>query len=193
MVPPPLHLASASPRRRELLAALGLDFSAAGEDLDERPLPGEAAADYVCRLALAKARAAQGSRPECAILGSDTSVALGETLFGKPASGEEAAAMLAALSGRTHRVLTGVALLYRERERVVRVESEVSFRAISPAEARAYWASGEPRDKAGGYALQGLGGIFVSRLAGSYSAVIGLPVFETAALLREIGIEVLKA
>lgn len=187
---PPLHLASASPRRRDLLRSLGLEFSWAGEDLDESRRDGEAAADYVSRLAREKAAAARARRPECAILGSDTTVVQDGRVFGKPGSRAEGLAMLAALSGRTHEVLTGVALLFGERERVIVVESCVRFREIGADEAAAYWASGEPRDKAGGYAIQGLGGVFVSRLEGSCSGVVGLPVCETATLLREIGIEV---
>lgn len=191
MSPPPLHLASASPRRREILAALGLTFSAAGQDVDERRLGAESAATMVRRLASRKAAAAAAGHPDCAILGSDTAVVLGDRIFGKPTSQQDAAAMLAALSGNTHEVLTAVALRFRGREQLALSGSRVSFRRISAAEAARYWASGEPRDKAGGYAIQGLGGVFVSELNGSYSGVIGLPVFETAELLRQVGIEVL--
>ena len=193
MIPPALHLASASPRRRDLLRSLGLEFTFAGEDLDESRHDGEEASAYVRRLAREKAAAALATRPECAILGSDTAVVLDGAVFGKPESRVDGLAMLAALSGRTHQVLTGVALLCAGVERAVLVESRVTFREIAPAEAAAYWRSGEPRDKAGGYAIQGLGGVFVRRLDGSCSGVVGLPVCETAAMLREIGIEVLSA
>lgn len=191
MTPPPLHLASASPRRREILAALGLAFSAAGEDVDETRLDGENAAAMVRRLASVKAAAAEAAHRDCAVLGSDTAVVLGDRVFGKPTSQEDAGEMLAALSGRTHDVLTAVALRYRGEERLALSASRVSFRRIEPTEAARYWASGEPRDKAGGYAIQGLGGVFVSELCGSYTGVIGLPVYETAELLRRVGIEVL--
>ena len=191
MTVPPLHLASASPRRAALLEALGLEFSAAGEDVDERRLPGEDAAAMVVRLACRKAAAARGRHSGAAILGSDTAVVLGDEVFGKPASKQEAADMLAALSGRTHEVLTSVALEYAGDTRTALSRTEVSFRTIDPREAERYWHSGEPRDKAGAYAIQGLGGVFVRELRGSYSGVIGLPVYETALLLKRVGIEVL--
>lgn len=186
----PLFLASASPRRRELLAQCGIACErVAAAAVDETPLPGEAPRELVLRLAVAKARAgaaALGRRPGL-VLGADTEVALGDRVFGKP--GDEAAgeAMLAALAGRTHEVLSAVALVDAATGRLAtRLSvSRVRFRAIAPAEARAYWASGEPADKAGGYAVQGRGGAFVERLEGSYSGVVGLPLFEVLDLLRE--------
>ncbi len=187
-----LHLASASPRRREILTTLGVRFSYAGEDVDERPRPDEQATDLVVRLAKDKARAALGSRPGATVLGADTIVVLGERIFGKPQSEQQAQEMLAALSGRTHEVLTAVALLYSEVEQSVLSCTRVTFRRVSAAEAKAYWECGEPCDKAGGYAIQGRGGVFVEGLQGSYSGVVGLPVFETAALLGAAGIDVLK-
>lgn len=186
-----LHLASASPRRRELLANLGLEFTHGGVDLDERQLPDEDPAALVVRLAREKARAAQSAFPDCVVLGSDTEVVLEGRVFGKPASADEARDMLLALAGRTHQVLTGVALVDGDRVATCVSRSDVRFRAISAAEAAAYWRSGEPRDKAGGYAMQGLGGIFVEEVRGSYSGVIGLPVFETSRLLADAGIDVL--
>lgn len=189
---PSLHLASASPRRREILQALGLRFSYAGVDIDERPKPGEAAADLVMRLAAAKASAARRAGHDAAIIGADTVVALGDRVFGKPGSKEDALTTLSELSGRTHDVLTGVVVLHDDRVQQVLSRSRVSFRPIAESEAAAYWDSGEPRDKAGSYAMQGLAAIFVTDLQGSYSGVIGLPISETAALLGNIGIHVLS-
>lgn len=185
-----LILASASPRRRELLAQLGLEFSCTAAAVDETPRADESAEALVARLAVAKARAGQAAHPEAVVLGSDTEVELDGRIFGKP--GDEAAGveMLLALAGRTHRVWSAVAVVDGALEDVRVQCSRVRFRAISPAEARTYWASGEPRDKAGGYAIQGLGAVFISRLEGSYSGVMGLPLFETAALLSESGISI---
>ncbi len=187
---PVLHLASSSPRRRELLAALGLDFSYDGVAIDESALPGEAAPDMVLRLATSKARTAyeSGEHP-VPVLGADTIVLLDDRVFGKPASKDEALAMLASLSGRTHQVLTGVAVVANGELQTALSLTEVQFREIHPDEAEAYWQSGEPAGKAGAYAVQGLGGIFVSAINGSYTGVVGLPVFETVNLLRRAGIE----
>jgi septum formation protein len=186
---PVLHLASSSPRRRELLSALGLDFSYDGVAVDESALPGEAANDMVLRLATAKARAAFDSGAyQVPVLGADTVVTLDERIFGKPGSKEEALQMLASLSGRTHEVLSGVALVAKGELETAISRTEVQFREIHPDEAEAYWQSGEPAGKAGAYAVQGLGGIFVSAINGSYTGVVGLPVFETADLLRRAGI-----
>ncbi|WP_295541692.1 nucleoside triphosphate pyrophosphatase [uncultured Thiohalocapsa sp.] len=189
---PRLVLASASPRRRHLLGQIGLTAEVRSADLDETPLPGEAPVDYVRRVALAKARAvrATGAAGACAVLAADTAVICDDRMLGKPADADEAAGMLALLSGRAHQVLTGVALL-GSAERTVVSSTRVWFRTISAAEAAAYWASGEPRDKAGGYALQGLGAVFVERLEGSWSGVVGLPLFETAELLAAEGLPVL--
>lgn len=184
-----LHLASASPRRRELLQALGLQFSVGGADIDESPLTDESAEAMVLRLAVGKAKALAGAAD--VILAADTAVVLGDRVFGKPRSKDEALAMLGALSGVQHTVLTGVAVLSAGGTQAAVSRSEVRFRDIDPAEAADYWHSGEPRDKAGAYAIQGLGGMFVAGLRGSYSGVVGLPVFETVPLLREAGIDVL--
>jgi septum formation protein len=189
---PRLHLASASPRRREILAALGVAHSFAGVGIDETAAAGERAADLALRLALGKARAARAAgRIEPVLLGADTVVSLDGALFGKPATEEEAIFMLSRLSGCAHTVHTAVALLYGGREFSAIAASEVRFRDIGTDEARAYWRTGEPEGKAGAYAIQGRGGIFVAALAGSYSGVVGLPVFETAGLLRQAGIDVL--
>ena len=187
-----IHLASSSPRRHEILAALGLRFTAAGVDIEETRYDGEPVADMVVRLAVAKAAAARATVDQSVpVIGADTAVAVDDQVLGKPVSGDEAAQMLASLSGRTHEVLTGVALDYAGRVRTATSVTEVRFREISPDEARAYWQSEEPIDKAGAYAVQGIGGIFVEDISGSYSGVVGLPVFEMAALLAEAGLNVL--
>lgn len=188
---PLFHLASSSPRRAAILNALGVDFTMAGMDIDERRLPGEAAETMVTRLAAAKAAAASHGHPGT-ILAADTAVVVDDNIFGKPADQQDALAMLAQLSGRSHQVMTGVAVRWDDKERVVLSTSEVRFREIGPDEALAYWQSGEPRGKAGAYAIQGLAGVFVEQIKGSYSGVVGLPVFETAAVLAEAGIDLLK-
>lgn len=187
-----LHLASASPRRREILSALGIAHSFAATDIDETPRPGEDPGRLALRLALEKARSARPAVGDDAlILAADTVVALAGELFGKPGDEAECAAMLGRLSGRVHTVCTGVALLDGASEHNALSVSEVRFRPITADEALAYARTGEPFGKAGGYAIQGLGGIFVESLAGSHSGVMGLPVFETAALLRAAGLDVL--
>ena len=191
---PTIHLASASPRRREILAGLGLSFSHAGVNLDESRLRAETVEEMVLRLARDKAMAgASPDREELPVLGADTIVVLGDRVFGKPASAEDALAMLAQLSGRRHRVLTAVALRRNAAIATALAATTVRFRDISPDEARRYWHSGEPADKAGSYAIQGLGGTFVASISGSYSGVVGLPVYETAELLEGAGIRVLPA
>lgn len=182
-----LHLASASPRRVEILTTLGLPFTAAGADIDETPKPGEDVHDMVARLALAKAQAAAREHAG-PVLGSDTAVALEGEIFGKPRDEHDALQMLSRLSGRTHQVLTGVALVIDGRVLQDLSVSNVTFRVIQADEARQYWHSGEPEGKAGAYAIQGLGGVFVKSISGSYSGVVGLPVFETARLLQLAGI-----
>jgi septum formation protein len=190
---PLIILASASPRRRELLTQIGVPHRVMVSDLEEAPLPGEAPRDYVMRVALDKACAvhARLARNETLpVLGADTEVVLDDEVLGKPADRAAGLAMLERLSGRSHRVLSAVALVAGNRERVRVNESTVTFRATTPAERERYWASGEPADKAGGYAVQGLGAAFIERIEGSYSGVMGLPLFETAELLREFGVEV---
>lgn len=179
-----IHLASASPRRHEILTALGLSFTAAGVDIDETRYADEPVADMVVRLAVAKTAAARADlEPTVAVIGADTAVAVDDRVLGKPGSQDEAVEMLACLSGRAHRVLTGVALDYAGEVSTATSVTEVRFRTISPDEASAYWQSGEPQDKAGAYAVQGIGGVFVESISGSYSGIVGLPVFETASLL----------
>jgi len=183
-----VYLASGSPRRRELLTQIGVSFRVVSVVVDESPLPGELAAAYVTRLAVAKARAALHHAADALVLTADTAVVLDGKIMGKPADRADGERMLAALSGRTHRVLTAIALgggtLMHQRLS----ESEVKFRTIGLAERHSYWETGEPCDKAGGYAIQGHGAVFVEELRGSYSGVMGLPLFETAALLDTVGV-----
>ena len=189
---PVIHLASASPRRREILQSLGVTFSAGGVDIDESRRAGEAVDDMSMRLAREKALAvdpdAHGGLP---VLAADTIVVLDDRVFGKPTSKEDALSMLRALSGRSHRVLTAVVLRAGDALFTAMSDTEVRFREIRPDEALAYWRSGEPQDKAGAYAIQGLGGIFVESVEGSYTGVVGLPVFETADLLLQADIRIL--
>jgi len=190
---PQFYLASASPRRRQLLEQLGLRFEVVVADVDESPNAGETPRDYVLRVARAKATAAAGrlGAPRLPVLAADTAVVLDDLILGKPKDREEGLKMLARLAGRGHQVSSAVALWNRGSVKTVLSESQVRFRAIDAAEAAAYWDSGEPRDKAGGYGIQGLGAVFVEHLEGSYSGVMGLPLAETAALLKEAGIGVL--
>ena len=189
-MPPTLHLASTSPRRRDILAALGLDFDVVPVDVDETQLADETPAEMVLRLSVAKARAAEIDAGGIA-LGSDTAVVVDGEVLGKPRDREDGLHMLERLSGRVHLVLTGVALCGQQHTATSLSETNVHFREIGQDEALAYWQSGEPHDKAGAYAIQGLGGVFVERIEGSYSGVVGLPVFETSELLRAAGIDVL--
>ncbi|MBS0578375.1 MAG: septum formation inhibitor Maf [Proteobacteria bacterium] len=190
---PRVCLASASPRRRELLRQIGIAHTVAVPDIDESVHPAEAAAAYVVRMATQKALAVRGSAG-LPVLAADTTVVLDGTICGKPAHAEEALEMLGRLSGRTHQVLTAVALAVGSGAPRSRLStSEVTFRRLTPQECRAYWETGEPRDKAGGYAIQGRAAVFIERLNGSYSGVMGLPLFETAELLRGAGIACLPA
>ena len=187
-----LVLASASPRRRELLNQIGVEFRQQAIEIDETARALESAEDYVRRVALEKARAVQRElgHDEVLVLGADTAVVVDEILLGKPADFAHARQMLRLLSGRAHRVLSAVALVGQS-EAVCVSESAVWFRALSDAEIDTYWHTGEPQDKAGAYAIQGLGAVFIERLEGSYSGVMGLPLYETAQLLKDFGIEIL--
>ena len=191
----PLYLASRSPRRRALLAQLGLHPPLLDAAVDETPWPGETPADYVRRLALAKAGAGHAAlprgTPSAVVLGADTSVVVDGTILGKPRDRNEGLAMLARLAGREHQVLSAVALDDGTRRDCRVQSSQVRFRALDADERERYWASGEPADKAGGYAIQGLGAVFITELHGSYSGVMGLPLFETAELLANFGIRTL--
>ena len=191
MPAPHVYLASASPRRRELLRQIGVSYRLLRVDVDETPRPEETPCDYVVRLALAKARtgcAALGRRLPAPVLGADTAVVVDDVILGKPRDRDEGLAMLALLSGRAHQVLSAVALAAPTQEAVKLQQSRVWFRELSLAERTAYWDSGEPLDKAGGYAIQGRAAAFITELHGSYSGVMGLPLFETAELLRAFGI-----
>lgn len=197
-----IYLASRSPRRRELLRQIGVNFELLllrddlrrGRDVDETPLEGEAPRDYVLRIARQKAEIAarvalqRGLRPHPA-LGADTTVVLDGVAIGKPESIEHAAHILGALSGREHEVMTAVAVAQRERVESALSVSTVQFRALSAQEIQRYIALGEPFGKAGAYAIQGRAAAFITRIAGSYSAIMGLPLAETAELLRKFEIE----
>jgi septum formation protein len=183
-----LHLASTSPRRREILETLGIEFDVILVDTDESPLAGEKPDEMVLRLATAKADAATHGD---FVLAADTVVVLGDRVLGKPRDAEDAVEMLLALSGRCHAVMTGVALKTPAGTTAVLSTTDVQFRQIGRDEAHRYWQSGEPSDKAGAYGIQGLGGMFVKSIEGSYSGVMGLPVFETVELLVSAGLDVL--
>lgn len=188
---PDIYLASQSPRRRALLQQIGIGFELLAVDVDETPLPGESAGVFVERVALDKARAGQARLPagrRRPVLGADTCVVANGEIMGKPRGREHALEMLQRLSGATHEVLSAVALAGQHEALRVHA-SRVTFRTLSTAECAAYWDTGEPVDKAGAYAIQGLAAVFVTHLAGSFSGVMGLPLYETAELLREFGIK----
>jgi len=180
-------LASSSPRRAELLKAAGYAFDVAPADVDETPLPGELPEVYVARLAAAKANVTVNTSSDCVVLGADTAVLVDGTIFGKPLDDANAAAMLRQLSGRSHEVLTGVSMRYGS-QRVGTVDRTVVHVAfLRPEDIAWYVASGEPRGKAGGYAIQGLAARFIDRIEGSYSNVMGLPLSVVRRLLSDLG------
>ncbi len=186
-----LYLASRSPRRRELLKQAGIPFQLLDVEVDESVLSGEAARDYVERLARSKAQAASGALPASdtvPVLAADTTVALGEVILGKPEDKEHAVTMLMSLSGRSHTVHTGIALCRGELCESLVVSTHVHFSAFSREQAIAYAATGEPLDKAGGYGIQGFGGVLVKGIEGSYSNVVGLPIKETVELADRFGV-----
>ena len=185
-----LVLASASPRRRELLAQLGASFSVQPADIDETVRAGEAAEDYVVRMAREKAAAVAAAMrgDDWAVLGADTTVVLDGEALGKPRDASDAVAMLLRLAARSHDVFTAIALHHAGGQHELLVCTEVDFLPLDRAQCEAYVASGEPMDKAGAYGIQGLGGAFVSGIRGSYSNVVGLPLCETWQLLRSRGI-----
>lgn len=186
-----LVLASASPRRRELLRQIGVAFTPVAVGVAEKRAPGETPESYVRRLALDKARAGLERLGQGAVvLGADTLGELDGQVLEKPVDQSHAAQMLKAMSGRTHRVLSAVALTDGRKERVAMSVTEVTFRRLSDEEIARYWHTGEPRDKAGGYAIQGRGAVFVESIRGSYSAVVGLPLELTQRLLAEYNIPV---
>lgn len=184
-----LILASASPQRARLLEQLGLAYTAIPADIDETPRADEAPETLAERLARTKAEALSAAYPAARILGADTVVAHDDQAFGKPRDLADAQRMLAVLGGTTHRVITGVALFSAGVTNTRTVVSEVTLDVLDDAMIAAYWATGEPQAAAGAYAIQGHAGQFISHLSGSYSAVMGLPVYETAALLRATGLD----
>jgi septum formation protein len=187
---PPLLLASNSPRRRELLLRLGVAFQVRPQDIDESVLNVEKPYDYVRRVALEKALSALAANPDALVLAADTSVIVDDQILGKPQDSGDALSMLSLLSNREHTVLTAVTLANSEKQRSTVVRTTVNFRSISAAEAQRYWATGEPIGKAGGYAIQGFGAAFVESIEGSFSNVVGLPLFETAQYLQEFGVAI---
>lgn len=185
-----IYLASASPRRSALLRQIGVAHRVQPVDVDERLLAGETPVRYVERLATLKADVLWGKLPEAQrapVLGADTTVVIDGQVLAKPDDEADGLRMLRLLSGRTHQVCTAAALRDASGARTRISVSEVRLRAVSEEECRAYWRSGEPADKAGGYAVQGLAAAFIEHIAGSYSGIMGLPLFETAELLRSIG------
>lgn len=191
MSPAAIVLASASPRRSALLTQIGIAHQVLPSGIDERRCAGETLEQCVLRLAEQKAQQVlASSATRLPVLGADTIVALDGELLGKPADRHAALEMLARLSGRTHTVLSAVAVATRGGVRSALSRSAVRLRPTTPAERSAYWDSGEPHDKAGAYAIQGLGAVFIEELCGSYSGVMGLPLFETACLLGEVGVTV---
>lgn len=185
---PQLVLASASPRRRELLSTLVPEFRVQPADVDESPLDDESPDDHVMRLARLKARAVFGRFPGARVLGSDTVVVIDGTILGKPGDADDARRMLGRLSGRDHQVMSAVALAGQEGETVALNVTRVFFESFPKDWIDAYVESGEPMDKAGAYAVQGGAAAWIPRLEGSYSGVMGLPLFETAGLLRQAGV-----
>ena len=183
-----LLLASSSPRRRELLSLIVSDFDSSAPDIDECPRASESPAEYVARLASEKAKT--GAADQWVSLGSDTTVAMGHDILGKPRDSQDAAVMLRALSGSTHQVHTAVAVAYGGAIETVTCTTSVVFTELSEAAIQQYLVTDEPWDKAGAYAIQGYAGAFVSQIRGSYSAVVGLPLCETRALLIEAGVPV---
>jgi len=187
-----IYLASQSPRRRELLHQLGINFEVLSVDVDETMRDGESPTVYAGRLALEKARAGrevQTADRHLPVLGADTIVVASGTVLGKPADRRQAIGMLQLLSGSTHQVISAVAAA-GDREVVATSVSRVTFRTLTRRECEAYWETGEPQDKAGAYAIQGLAAMFIARLEGSYSGVMGLPLHETTILLNKFGIQV---
>lgn len=188
-----IWLASGSPRRGELLEQIGVSYERILAPIDETPLVDEEPGAFVQRMSLQKARAgleALQSDKHLPVLGSDTAVVLEGRILGKPSDRNDALTMLSALSGKEHQVITGVALVQQQCEECLLQTSTVRFRRLSSEELERYWLSGEPQDKAGSYGIQGLAATFIEHLEGSYSGVMGLPLYETAILLKRFGIVV---
>ncbi len=192
---PDIYLASRSPRRQELLDQIKIHYQVVVPEVPEQQQPMESPEDYVCRLALSKAQAGWAMIPATEkrpVLGADTVVVLDGTVMEKPRDRDEGIAMLTALSGKTHQVITGIALVTESDYDSALSVSQVYFRQISEQERAAYWATGEPVDKAGGYAIQGVAAAFVERIEGSYSGIVGLPLFELTNLLTRQTIHTIK-
>lgn len=188
-----IYLASASPRRQELLRQLGIAFEVMSSNLPEVPQAGERPEDYVLRVAHAKARHVASQVHERGlvphpVLGADTEVVLGDEILGKPRDAQHGLVMLRKLVGRTHEVLTGLVLLHQDVEYKVINRSRVTFGPLTDADIQRYWDSGEPADKAGGYAVQGRAAAFIQHIEGSYSGIMGLPLFELMQLLQQAGV-----
>lgn len=199
-----LILASQSPRRKELLTQLGYQFSTQAADVDESVRKNEIAKDYVLRLAEEKAQAifsalSAGQQAQSIVIGSDTSVVIEGEILGKPANEAECIATLLRLENKQHQVLTAIAVVCQDKKNNTKsnttnntisqlIETHVQFKALSVDEIKRYWHTGEPCDKAGSYAIQGIGGQFVTTIKGSYSAVVGLPLYETVQLLSQVGL-----
>lgn len=190
---PQIYLASGSPRRQELLHQMGVSFTVIPQFVEEEHKPNESPEDFVKRLALEKACDGYARQSQCAwpVLGSDTAVVLGKDILGKPENKEQAIKMLLNLSGQTHQVMTAVALKTEQQSQVSLSVSDVSFTTLNREICEQYWQTGEPKDKAGSYAIQGKGALFINHINGSYSGVMGLPIYETSLLLKKFGIHIL--
>lgn len=189
---PRIILASASPRRRELLEQIKVRYSIYPVDIDETPLPGEAPLDYVQRMATEKSSVCISRLGrDLPVLAADTAVVIGTKIIGKPQDRDDALSMLSLLSGKTHQVYSAISLRGNQHDQAVSI-TDVTFKQLTEQEIMTYWQSGEPLDKAGGYAIQGMGSVFVESIKGSFSGVVGLPLFETAQLLSKQGIELFQ-
>lgn len=192
-----IYLASGSPRRRELLEQIGVNYTRLHVVVPEQVAPDESAEQYVQRVALEKARA--GCReigphqPDWPVLGADTAVVIDGQILGKPVDHADGVNMLKKLAGRRHEVLTAIAIVQGQQEQVCLNLTRVSIAPLTAAQCEAYWSSGEPLDKAGGYAIQGIAASFISHIEGSYSGVMGLPLYETTELLKQFGIDVIRS
>jgi len=191
-----LILASKSPRRRQLLQQLGYQFYCENADIDESVLPLENAEDYVQRVAITKAKTVAGSLDKTVtgslnqiVLAADTSVVVDGVILGKPLNFDDCQRMLMLLSNRQHQVLTAIAAIQQNNLKTKLITTNVIFKALSNQEIRQYWQTGEPQDKAGSYGIQGIAGQFVKSIQGSYSAVVGLPLYETVGILSEFGLQ----
>ena len=189
-----IYLASQSPRRRELLSQIGVQFQTIHADIDETPLQNEAPIDYVIRMAREKALTAAVKHQDKPLLAADTTVVCNNNILGKPQDQQHFRKMMDCLSGNTHQVITAIAVIQGSaRDSLVTATSAstVRFRELTVSEIETYWQAGEPADKAGGYAIQGLAAAFISEIQGSYSGIMGLPLFETAELLKKFAVDVI--